>query len=382
MACFMNTDWRRGPVAMSAIDGTLKLCNCNKTMALDARAVADALGLAAAPQLHSELCRQEIGAFHAALTDDACTVACTQEAPLFSAFAEEAGATRRGALRQHPRDRRLVARKPRHHPEDRGADRRGRVAGPRTRCRHHLPVGRPAAHRRSDGGRAGVGGASVFRRSRGHRARHRRAGRTARRPPLRGVVRHASRSSPAGSARSTSSGSRPIRSTSSAARAATPACAACPEHAIDFSLPDRHGQVHRPPRLREGLRRHRRDRFLADRHRTQRTLRPRARPLAPSRCSSVPHKPQGYFAPGRDPLDQSLAAAAVAQAGRRVREAEVLRVQREALRARAFGKTGCTKCIDVCSTQRDPLRGRQGRSRIRICARAAAAAPPCVPPAR
>ena len=77
---------------MALDDLTLKLCNCNKTVALDAKALAVALKLKQPIQIHTELCRKEIGSFEQALKDEACVVACTQEAPLFSEIAEGTGA--------------------------------------------------------------------------------------------------------------------------------------------------------------------------------------------------------------------------------------------------------------------------------------------------
>ncbi len=85
-------------------DRTLKICNCNKTMALDAKALAGALKLRQPIQIHTELCRKEVGSFEQALKDDACVVACTQEAPLFSEIAEAAARRRR---RRSPRCSRL-----------------------------------------------------------------------------------------------------------------------------------------------------------------------------------------------------------------------------------------------------------------------------------
>src|SRR5512140_1722237 len=70
----------------------LKLCNCNRSMALDAAALARALKLGAPPTIHSELCRREIGAFNEAMQGGDCLVACTQEAPLFAQLAEQASA--------------------------------------------------------------------------------------------------------------------------------------------------------------------------------------------------------------------------------------------------------------------------------------------------
>ena len=73
-------------------DRTLKLCNCNKTMALDAKALAAALKLKQPIRMHTELCRKEAGSFQEALKDESCVVACTQEATLFAELAEAANA--------------------------------------------------------------------------------------------------------------------------------------------------------------------------------------------------------------------------------------------------------------------------------------------------
>src|SRR3989304_4066824 len=70
-----------------------RLCNCNKTMPLNAAGLQSALALDWAPQVHTELCRREIGSFQAGLAQEACVVACTQEAPLFGEVAEQAGAS-------------------------------------------------------------------------------------------------------------------------------------------------------------------------------------------------------------------------------------------------------------------------------------------------
>jgi len=73
-------------------DRIIKLCNCNRTMALDGKALAVALKLDTPIPIHTELCRREAGAFHEALQSGDCTIACTQEAPLFAELAEQAGA--------------------------------------------------------------------------------------------------------------------------------------------------------------------------------------------------------------------------------------------------------------------------------------------------
>jgi ferredoxin len=69
-----------------------KVCNCNRTMPLDARSGAElgsALGTQALP-VASELCRREVGGFLGAIDGvDDVVVACTQEQPLFSELAAE-----------------------------------------------------------------------------------------------------------------------------------------------------------------------------------------------------------------------------------------------------------------------------------------------------
>ncbi|MGH8705092.1 MAG: 4Fe-4S binding protein [Burkholderiales bacterium] len=74
-----------------ALEGkTLKVCSCNGTIPLDAKRLADALKAKQPLTIHTELCRKETGAFQAALADPDLIVACTQEAPLFSELAEAA----------------------------------------------------------------------------------------------------------------------------------------------------------------------------------------------------------------------------------------------------------------------------------------------------
>jgi ferredoxin len=70
------------------------LCNCNQTMQVDGKKLAGALGIADAPGVQSEMCRQHLAAFEAAVkSGDDLLVACTQEAPLFSALHAELGGT-------------------------------------------------------------------------------------------------------------------------------------------------------------------------------------------------------------------------------------------------------------------------------------------------
>ena len=67
----------------------LLICNCNKTMPLDGKALGNALKRDA-PFVHSELCRRHIAAFEAAAkSGEDLLVACTQEAPLFTELHEQ-----------------------------------------------------------------------------------------------------------------------------------------------------------------------------------------------------------------------------------------------------------------------------------------------------
>src|SRR5258706_1738753 len=78
---------------MSIQHKTLKLCSCNKTIALDAAALAAALKSPAPLTVHTELCRKEAARLQGSLGDAELLVACTQEAPLFNELAQSAGST-------------------------------------------------------------------------------------------------------------------------------------------------------------------------------------------------------------------------------------------------------------------------------------------------
>lgn len=71
----------------------VRVCTCNRTMPIDARGLASALGRAAPLEVADALCRKDVGAFRAALGTGSCVVACTQEAPLFRELAAAEGPT-------------------------------------------------------------------------------------------------------------------------------------------------------------------------------------------------------------------------------------------------------------------------------------------------
>src|SRR5688572_26112013 len=71
------------------------ICNCNRTMPLDGKALARALKSGTPVTVHTELCRRHVSAFEAAVKNgNDLVVACTQEAPLFG---ELHGALKGGA---------------------------------------------------------------------------------------------------------------------------------------------------------------------------------------------------------------------------------------------------------------------------------------------
>jgi ferredoxin len=76
---------------MSLEGKALKVCSCNRTVALDAEALAGALGAGEPLVVHEQLCRRDAAAFQAALGQGEVLVACTQEAALFDELAQAAG---------------------------------------------------------------------------------------------------------------------------------------------------------------------------------------------------------------------------------------------------------------------------------------------------
>src|SRR5689334_4979958 len=75
---------------MSLEGKTLKVCSCNRTVALDAKALAAALKTSQPLVVHEQLCRRDAAAYQAALGEGDVLVACTQEAALFDELAQSA----------------------------------------------------------------------------------------------------------------------------------------------------------------------------------------------------------------------------------------------------------------------------------------------------
>ena len=75
---------------MSLEGKTLKVCSCNRTVPLEAKALGAALKAGEPLAVHHALCRNDAAAFQAALgAADDVIVACTQEAALFSELSQK-----------------------------------------------------------------------------------------------------------------------------------------------------------------------------------------------------------------------------------------------------------------------------------------------------
>lgn len=70
----------------------LFVCNCQRTMEIDGKRLAEMLGAGQPLTVHTELCRGQVAAFEEGLKSGAALhVACTQEAPLFREVTAEKG---------------------------------------------------------------------------------------------------------------------------------------------------------------------------------------------------------------------------------------------------------------------------------------------------
>jgi len=333
---------------MSLEDRTLKICNCNGTMALDAKALAGALKLKQAVQMHTELCRKEVGSFQASLKDESCVIACTQEAPLFSELAETAKAATQLKfvnIREHA-----------------GWSKEGAQATPKIAALlalADLPEPEPVAEvSYQSGGQLLIIGPAA--------AAIAWADKLAKQLEVSVLMLGGAggelpdeRSYPIFSGKVTSIKGH-LGAFEVAWEQVNPidlevctrcnACVrACPESAIDFSYQidlekcKAHRECVKACGAIQAI-----DFARADRSRNERF--DMVLDLSAQALIRMPQLPQGYLAPGSDPLEQALAAS---QLGQMVGEFEKPRFFSYDARICAHGrsaKVGCSQCLDVCST--------------------------------
>jgi ferredoxin len=336
------------------------ICNCNRTMPLDGKGLARALKSGGTAIVHTELCRRQVSAFEAAVkTGEDLVVACTQEAPLFGELHEQLEGAGRlqfvniresagwstEAARATPKIAALLALADVPEPE---------------------PV--PVVSYQSAGQLLIIGpGAPALA----------WADRLAEQLSVNVLITGApgGYELPADRRYPVFSGSEVTVSGYLGAfqvewRQANPvdlevctrcnACVrACPEHAIDFSYQI---DLARCKAHRLCVKACEIGAIDFDRQSTVRTdVFDLVLDLSREPIIKAPQPPQGYFAPRQDPMEQALAVQKLAQ---QVGEFEKPKFfeYREKICAHSRSEiTGCTRCIDVCSTQAissDPKQNR------------------------